>query len=68
MQVQLGVQKKTFNPYLVFYSQKMMAKKMNDEILKMENPRYMSEQLKQQLAVIEEKQLKQDIIKTMRQA
>jgi len=40
------VGKKTFNPYLVFYSQKTAAAKMNKVIMASENPRYMSKQLK----------------------
>jgi len=37
-----GVEKKTFNPYLVFRQQKDHAAEMNRQIMAMENPRYMS--------------------------
>lgn len=37
-----GVEKKTFNPYLVYYSQKQLARRMNIELLRSENPRYMN--------------------------
>lgn len=45
--VQKGVEKKTFNPYLAFYGQKNLAKRMNNQILRSENPRYMTDELKQ---------------------
>ena len=38
---------------------------MNTQILKSENPRYMSDQLKEQMAVIEERDLKKQIEKTL---
>ena len=38
---------------------------MNRKILQSENPRYMTDTLKQQLAVIEEKTVKREMIKAL---
>lgn len=62
-----GVDKKTYDPCNNLINLKQQADRMNKQLMRSENPRYMSKQLKEQLYIIEEKEVQKEMLNIQRQ-
>jgi hypothetical protein len=63
-----GVDKQTTNPYHFFQSDKMIADKMNREIVENENPRFMKRERREEIKQIDEAMVKKEMTKCLRKA
>lgn len=62
-----SINKKTYAPYAHFKEEIKIARKINKQILKSENPRYMTQELKSQLEIKDEIEVKKEMHNIQRQ-